>query len=212
MRRQRDPAIERIVPDSVSHDQVVVRGARVITQQNPTGIILDQVIRDNRVVHAAQMNSFAAVKTLIRLKGWNARASGSVDIQIDVVLQNVIARDRNSRSVGDENPLEVRILHLEARHRNASQTGVIQTIHVNAVLQPRGIDDRIVPVCPHQRDSFADDDVLVIRALRHLHNIASRGRSDCSPNRRIGTSRTRILRNTESRACSKLRKAAKHYG
>ena len=124
MRSQRDPAIERIVLHRVSHDQIVMRCARVVTQQNPARVILDQIIRDDRVIHAAQMNSLAAVEPLIRLKRRNVRAFGGVDIQIDIVLQNVIARDRNVRGVGNEDALEVRILHFEARHRNPFSPGL----------------------------------------------------------------------------------------
>src|SRR5260370_20300441 len=94
MRCQRDSAIERIVPDRVSHNQVVMRGAGVIANQNSTGIILNQVIRDDRMVNAAEMNSLAAVEALIRLKGGNVSAFEAVDIQIDIVLQNIIVRDR----------------------------------------------------------------------------------------------------------------------
>ena len=121
MRCQRNPAIERIVSHRVSHDQVVMRGARVVTQQDPARVVLNQIVRNDRMVHPAEMNSFAAVEALICLKVRNVWAVSSVDIQIDIVLQHIIARDRNPRGIGDEDALEVRILHLEARNRNATQ-------------------------------------------------------------------------------------------
>ena len=95
----------------VSENQIVMRCTGVIRQQNPAGIFLDEVIRDDRMVNAHEMNSLAAVEVFGRLKAGNAGAREGADIQADIVLHDVIVRDRNLGRVGyQKNALEICVL------------------------------------------------------------------------------------------------------
>src|SRR5580700_2714513 len=65
VRSERDTAVEGIVANRVATDEIVVRWAGVVADQNAAGVTFDGIVCDRGMVHSGKMNRFAAVESLV---------------------------------------------------------------------------------------------------------------------------------------------------
>src|SRR5690242_14542320 len=69
MRRQGNSAIVGIVGDAIAGNQVVVRRTGFVGDQDSAGVVLDDVVGHDRMMHGHQVNAFAAVLPFVSLEG-----------------------------------------------------------------------------------------------------------------------------------------------
>ena len=171
MRSQGDAAVEGILQNSIAGHQNVMGCAGVVAEQNTAGVMGDVVLGDRGMMHSAQMNAFAAIKSLCRFEGGNAGASQVRGIEALVVLSDRVAPDRDVRRIGDKDAFKVGVLNREAIDDNFAQTTMIDTVNVKAVGLSRGVDDGVLAVFRDDRQRFADYNVFRVSTCLNLDGI-----------------------------------------
>ncbi len=69
MRGECDSTIERVVLNDVSRNEIVIGLAGLIGEQDPTGVMLGSVIRQDGVVDRDEVDPFAAVLAFRSFEG-----------------------------------------------------------------------------------------------------------------------------------------------
>jgi hypothetical protein len=133
VRSQHESAVVRVVLRDISGERIIVRGARIVAEQNPSRIVLHQVVCNGGMIHPAQMDGLAAVESLGRLPRRYSRTRGSGWDEAFVVACDNIPLDRDEGSVGCQNSLEVGVLDGEPRDHHVAQPWIVESIDVNAV-------------------------------------------------------------------------------
>src|ERR1700720_4756279 len=77
MRSQYNSTIERILPDHVAHNQVVVGWAGVVADQNAVSVIVSDVAGDSGMIHPHDMESATAVEGFVGFKGSRSSLTGT---------------------------------------------------------------------------------------------------------------------------------------
>jgi len=96
------------------------------------------------------MNPFPAIETFGRLPIGNARAGRRACVKTNVVVKDPVAPQCDVGGVGDHDAFVLRVLDGETRDHHASQSCIVQPIHVDAGWLIPGVDDGIAGVRPNQ--------------------------------------------------------------
>ena len=127
------------------------------------------------MIDPAEMDALAAVESFRGLPIRGAGTGVGVDVQAAVIVDYLVVGDRNVRRVRGHDAFEVCILYREARHGDASETGVVETIDVHACRQIRGVNHRVAGIMSQQRKRFADDHALGVGTLLNRNDVERRG-------------------------------------
>lgn len=128
-----DSAVEGIFPHQVSRNQIVVNGGSIIADENSTAVSLHSVLVDGGIGNPDEMQTFAAVKGLRRLKWRYAGASALLDIERFIVVQDIVVRNRDIGGVGSQDALKIGIFGGEVLYNDSVQLSVVKAVDVYGV-------------------------------------------------------------------------------
>ena len=150
-----------------------MRPARIVTEQNSTGIVRDSVVGHSRMIYPAEVDAFTAIKPFIRLERGQPGASRSRRVKRQIIVQDVVFRNRHRGCVGDENALEFGVLDGKSRYHHLTQTRIIETVDIYPVSLADRIDGRVRTIGTDQRERLTYSDVaLYVCSWRDIDGIA----------------------------------------
>lgn len=107
VRRHRDAAVEGIIVNIVSLDQVVLARACFVADQDATGVKVDLIPKNRGMIHGYEVYSFTAVIAFVSFESRNYRACPCCDLERSIVARHVIVHQRNVSCVHCQDSFEV---------------------------------------------------------------------------------------------------------